>query len=195
MSVNIETIDFRAEEGDVLATRERARTLARVVADRVGDDAHLVLNFCGVDVASPAFLDEMLVTLHPITMGGDSGRLLAAIGLNEDVRDAFELVLERRKLLMTELSDDHVELLGGPDQLRETIDAAIDLGETFTAPELAERLAIKLPALHQRLKTLTDSGVLAREIDPDAERGVRHKYRQPLGDDMKDVVKTLQLAP
>lgn len=196
MSLNVTTLDL-VRQGDVLATRDRGRTVGRAALDSLPDSVHLLLNFAGVAVASPPFLDELLVTLRPATVGGDTGRLVVAVGLNDDVRESLEMVLERRKMVMAELRDDQVELLGGPDQLHATVRAAIALGEKFTAPELAEQLKMKLPAVHQRLKALTDAGVLAREIDPTSKRGVRHSYVTPKVEPLRKAsleAKTLQPA-
>jgi DNA-binding MarR family transcriptional regulator len=184
MSVKPRRLDL-ARERDVLSTRDLGRIMGREALDSLGDAPELLLSFTGVEVASPPFLDEFLLSLRPLTHGGDTGRLLVVVGLNDDVRESLSMVLERRKLMLADLRDDQIDLLGGTEQLQRTLREAVDMGGHFTAPELAERLQIKLPALHQRLKTLTDSGVLARALDPTAERGVRHSYLGPTPDAVK----------
>jgi DNA-binding transcriptional ArsR family regulator len=170
--------DLAARYGAVLATRDLGRAVGRDVQDRLGECQRLLLNFAGVDVASPPFLDELIRAVRVLTQGGDSGRILIVVNYNEDVKESLALVLERQKLVMAALEDDTVDLLGGTARLRETLRAAQEL-EVFTAPELADRLRMKLPAVHQRLKTLTDAGAVAREPDETAERGRRHTYRAP----------------
>jgi DNA-binding MarR family transcriptional regulator len=66
----------------------------------------------------------------------------------------------------------------GTRQLQETFNAAARL-ETFTAPELADELNIKLPNLHARLNALLDAGALSREPDDTVERGKRFRYAAP----------------
>lgn len=177
MSLKVRRIDL-AKESDVLSTRRRGRTVGRHAHDLLEKSDCLLLNFFGVEVASPPFLDELMQALHPATFGGDTGRLLLIVGLNDDVCESLQMVLERRKLVLATLRDDKVQLLGGAEQLEQTLRKAVELG-VFTAPELAERLAIKLPALHQRLRALTDAGAIARQPDATAERGKRHTYTAP----------------
>ena len=98
--------------------------------------------------------------------------------MNDDVLESAELVLDRLKMTLGTLDDGQIKLLGGSRHLQDTIRAAQELG-TFTAPDLAEQLKIKLPALHQRLNQLIEAGVLVREDDPTATRGKRGKYSAP----------------
>jgi DNA-binding MarR family transcriptional regulator len=163
--------------GAVLATRELGRTVGRDLQDAVSDASGLVLSFCGVEVASPPFLDEVLAGVHAIFYGGDADKLLVIDGLNDDVKESLLMVLERRKLALAMLEDRQIKLLGGSRQLQETLRQAQSMGE-FSAPELAERLEIKLPALHQRLQALLETGAVGRSSESASERG-RHTYRAP----------------
>lgn len=169
-----------AEHGrsSVLATRDLGRRVGRDVQDELAGAEILLLTFTGVEVASPPFLDEILRAVHSVLRGGDTKLMVITLDMNEDVRESLELVLERHKLMLATLSGSQIKLLGGTRQLAETLREAQKLGE-FTAPELAERLRLKLPNLHQRLKALTEAGVLMREADDTAERGRRHRYRAP----------------
>lgn len=177
MSLKLHRFDL-LPHGIVLATRSRGKELGRLALDSLGNSRALLLNFTGVEVASPSFLDELLLTVRSLTAGGDSGNFLAILGLNPDVNESLVMVLERRKLVIAAIEEHRLGLLGAPEQLTATLNEASALGATFTAPELADRLAIKLPALHQRLKALTDAGVLARTADPSSSRGLRHTYSQ-----------------
>jgi DNA-binding MarR family transcriptional regulator len=47
------------------------------------------------------------------------------------------------------------------------------------ARDLAEELQLKLPNLHQRLKTLEEAGALAKREDHTAERGRRYIWSAP----------------
>jgi hypothetical protein len=173
MSLKIERYDL-VEHGRVLATRATGRDVGRTVAERLAAEPGLLMSFYGVDVASPAFLVELIGAVRAIRVtAGD--RWLLLTGMNEDVRESVELVLDRLKVSLGNLQGEQIELLGGTKQLEDTLREAQQLG-TFTAPELAERLEMKLPALHQRLNRLLESGLLIREDDPTATRGKRGKY-------------------
>src|SRR5205814_1987631 len=98
--------------------------------------------------------------------------------LDEDVRETLQLVLDHYKLSIAELHDDRqLRLLTSVPHLAETLSAAQEIGEHFTAPELADRLDQKLPNINQRLAQLVQAGAIAREQDPTAGRGRRYRYR------------------
>lgn len=173
MSLKLERYDL-AQHGDVLATRATGREVGRDVADRLTESPGILLSFHGVDVASPAFLFELIGAIRTALLGPQTHWLLVT-GMNDDVHESAELVLERLKMVLGQLKDDQIELLGGAQHLQETIKAAQALG-VFTAPDLAAELELKLPALHQRLLQLVEAGVLSREDDPTATRGKRSKF-------------------
>lgn len=172
-----------SRHGGVLATRELGRTVGRELQDALADAPGLVLSFSGVEVASPPFLDELLSSVHAVLYGGEANKLLVIDGLNEDVKESLLMVLERRKLALATLEDRQIKLLGGSRQLRETLGEAQCMGE-FSAPDLAERLEIKLPALHQRLQALLETGAVGRTRESAGERG-RHVYRAPKARDVE----------
>lgn len=164
MSLNVETYDLADRHGPVLAKRDEGRIAGRQAVDRLLRADCLVLNFHGADVATPPFLSELMRALRAVLLDRSSGRWLVAVGLeNEDVFEPLELVLAQQKMQLGALDDREVLLLGGNRQLNETLREAQHLG-SFTAPELAGRLNVKLPALHQRLNVLSAAGVLA-EVD------------------------------
>lgn len=165
------------KHGGVLGTRELGRAVGRELQDALAEAPGLVLSFSDVEVASPPFLDELLSSIHASLYGGEANKLLVIDGLNEDVKESLLLVLERRKLALATLENHQIKLLGGSRQLQETLREAQEMGE-FSAPDLAERLEIKLPALHQRLQALLETGAVGRTRDSSGERG-RHVYRAP----------------
>jgi hypothetical protein len=167
MSVNPVVFDL-GQRGKVLATRERGREAGREAADVLSEATAMILGFWGVEVASPPYLDEFLRALRTELTGGESGRLLVAAGANEDVRESLMIVLERQGSALANLQEGHIALLGGTRQLNRTLEEAQKLGY-FAASELAERLEVKLPNLHARLKALTEYGAVARE-DVGSER-------------------------
>jgi hypothetical protein len=180
MSVNPVIFDV-GEHDKVLATRIRGREVGRAAADCLGSADSMILGFWGVEVASPPFLDEFLRAVRAELIGGESSRLLVAAGVNEEVRESLQMVLERQGGALASLDRGQLELLGGSSQLEETLWEAQKLGY-FTAAKLAERLKVKLPNLHARLKALTESGAVARE-DVAGERprrgGTARSFRTP----------------
>jgi DNA-binding MarR family transcriptional regulator len=183
MSLKIQRYDL-VNDGRVLATRSTGREIGATVSSKLANAGGLLLNFHGVDVASPSFLSEVLIALRGLLVSADDHWLLLT-GMNEDVRESLEFVLKHEKMILGEVEDDRIELLGGSQHLAETLNEAQKLG-TFTAPELADRLKMKLPALHQRLNQLADAGLLAREDDPTAKRGKRGKFTAPPKDEVRD---------
>ncbi len=183
MSLKIQRYDL-ANKGRVLATRPVGREVGAEAAARLTDSPGLLLSFYGVDVASPSFLREVFNALRGVLTSSEQHWLLFT-GMNEDVRESIELVLKHEKMVLGSLEKNHIDLLGGSEHLSATLHEAQKLG-TFTAPELAERLKVKLPALHQRLNQLTEAGLLTREDDPTATRGRRGKYTAPPADELHE---------
>jgi hypothetical protein len=176
MSVTMERYDL-VQHGAVLATRELGRDVGRDAADELREHGALLLSFAGVDVTSPAFVHELIQPLRTELAAGD-GQVLIAAGLNDDTKHCLELVLEHSKMVLGTLEDQHITLLGGNAKLQETLDEAIEFG-AFNTAELAERLELKLPALHQRLNALIEGGVIQKSPDPTATRGKRGRYETP----------------
>lgn len=181
MSLNSARCDL-VRHGSVLATRPKGRKAGAEAAESLSSSGRLLLNFHGVEVASPPFLDEVLKAVRAELLSGEK-RWLLVTGCNEDVQESLEMVLQRHKMALGSLDGSQVELLGGTPQLKETLRAAQEMQE-FTAPDLAEHLRLKLPALHQRLNALLEAGVLAKQNDPTATRGKRGMYRTPPEDEV-----------
>lgn len=176
-----------ADHGSVLATRNAGRKLAAHLTELIDEQPTIVLNFADVEVITPPFLDELLRVVQAQLGTSHVGRVIVAAHLADDVRETLQLVLERYKLSLAEIRDGRVELLTSVPHLAETLQAAQDLGtEYFTAPQLAERLALKLPNANRRLGQLLEAGAIAREPDPDVERGKRYRYRTPRPDSLTE---------
>ena len=183
MSLKIQRYDL-VSKGHVLATRPVGREVGAEAAGRLADlprpTAELLWRrrrIAVVPVRGPqrAARRADVVQQH----------WLLFTGMNEDVRESVELVLKHEKMVLGSLEDNHIDLLGGSEHLSDTLREAQKLG-TFTAPELAKRLSVKLPALHQRLNQLAEAGLLTREDDPTATRGKRGKYTAPPADELRD---------
>jgi hypothetical protein len=172
-----------ADHGRVLATRNAGRKVAAHLAELIEGQPSIVLNFHDVEAVTPPFLDELLRVVRAELAAKREGRVIVVTNLDDDVRETLQLLLDRHRLSLAELRGGRVELLTSVPYLAETLQAAQDLGtEYFTAPQLAERLALKLPNANQRLGQLVQAGAIARERDPDAERGKRYRYSAPQAD-------------
>ncbi len=164
--------------GKVLGTRSLGTKIARELRESDSTRPGLIVDFSDIRVASSPVLDEIAIAMRSLASDHAYDYVLLA-NLNEDLLDTLELVVKRRDIVLTALGQDGtLETVGGSHQLEETLAAAEELG-TFTAPELAERLELKLPNLHQRLKQLEAAGALSRSDDPSAERGRRLLFAAP----------------
>lgn len=177
MSMTPSTYSLR-KHGTVLATRGLgAEVAARLRASSASAPSVVIVDFAEIRVASSPFLDEVACALR--SMIADSPeRFVLLANLNEDLTDTLELVVGRRDIVLTTVREGKLETVGGTRQLDETLAAGEELG-TFTAPELAERLELKLPNLHQRLSQLQAAGALTRSDDPSARRGRRLLFKTP----------------
>jgi DNA-binding transcriptional ArsR family regulator len=171
---------YLRDEGQVLATRDRGRALAdrlRTLAEEPGD---IILDFEGVEAATPPFLQEVIDALHDVIYReSDTGRIVFAVNMNDDLAESMTFVLNRRKAALLYRSGDILELLGESSQLAETLRQAQQL-RSFTAPELAEKLAINPSTANKRLEKLLEAGAVRRERDTEATRGIRHIYHAAL---------------
>jgi len=149
----------------------------------------VILSFKGVEIATPSFIDEILVRAGGVLRAVD-GALLITTGLNDEVGDTLRLVLEHRKMMLAAIDDEHIELLGGAKQLQETFQAAHRLKE-FTGADLAKELKVKLPNLHQRLKALESAGAVAKRRDDSATRGKRYVWKTANRKDLADAGERL----
>jgi hypothetical protein len=169
-----------AEFGAVLSSRATGREAADRVQD-VSSHGGLVVNFQDVEIATPSFLDEVVMRSSQLLRGKDL--ILVITGLDSEVRESLEMVLEYRDMQLAYLDNKQIKLLGGSKQLNETLSAAQKLG-SFKAPELADQLKLKLPNLHQRLSSLLETGALTRESDAGATKGPGHDYFTPTPEDV-----------
>src|SRR5205823_2040719 len=152
MSVKPDVIALGAH-GRVLGTRELGKELAAQLRDRAAaTGAPVLVDFEGVAVASSPVLDEIACALRAV-IADHPDRFVLLANLTDDVWHTLELVLEQRRMSLTAIRGQQLELLGGREHLEATLAAAQKMG-TFTATELADRLKLTVPNLHQRLTEL-----------------------------------------
>jgi DNA-binding MarR family transcriptional regulator len=168
--------------GSALLTRSEGHKVAAKVRQRLLEPVNLVLDFSGVQSATPSFLDEIC---NEIDVGlrrhRDDGTVVVATHMDSEVVESFEYVLKRHRhsLAYTLMKSQEIELLNAPRHLVETLEAAIALGGEFTVPDLADKLELPTNTVNQRLNDLLESGAVGRERDHGAERGMRYRYYTP----------------
>lgn len=147
-----------AKKRRVLMGRGEGEAVAARIESGFKKKQTVVLGFAGVEMVTPSFLDAIFTRTKGY-LGRPEQPLLLAVGMNDDVSETVILVLRHNKLMLATMQNDALELLGGSQQLKETLEAASRRLE-FTPKDLADELAVKLPALHQRLKALTEAGAI-----------------------------------
>jgi hypothetical protein len=152
------------------------------VKERMLAPVNLILDFGGVESATPSFLDEVC---NEIDVGlrrhRDDGTVVVATHMDSEVVESFEFILKRHRhsLAYTFTKSEDIGLLNAPPHLVETLEAALALGGEFTVPDLADKLELPTNTVNQRLTDLLESGAVGRERDHGAERGMRYRYHTP----------------
>jgi hypothetical protein len=168
---------YLRDHGIVLATRPLGRRAAdhvRTIADERGD---VILDFAGVEVATPPFLQELVDAVHGLVLRDrGTGRIVVFANMNEDLAETMRYVVAKRKMSVAYREGDRIDLLEAKPHLVETLRTAQRL-KSFTAPQLADKLKIEKDTATQRLKKLLETGAVVREPDPEAKQGIRHLYR------------------
>jgi hypothetical protein len=169
---------FMQDHGRLLSTRPAGKKAAREIERIARSPGDLLLDFEGVEAATPPFLQELVNAITSIVTASEgAGRIVVGVHMNEDVGETLRYVTARAKRGMAYAHGRQVDILEDRPHLADTLRAAQRLNPFFTAPELAKRLDINPDAATQRLKKLVETGAAVREVDPDARQGVRHRYR------------------
>lgn len=169
--------------GAFLATREKAAKIRDDLekALRKANPEELIeISFKGVQAATISFADEFVGRLMTARMSQDLPEIgILLTNLNGELFEAIDVCLERRELLAAYAKGQEVGLLGKVDShLTKTFQTSYEL-EEFRASELADELEITIQNANNRLKKLTDAGVLMRDrSDPEAG-GKEFIYRVP----------------
>lgn len=166
-----------ADEGRVLATREKGLEAGEQIRRVAADGGDLVLDFGKIEVASAPYLQEIINAVQGIlASAGEEGRIVVLTHMNDDVESTMGYVVDKKKLTVPYGNAEQVCLLEATEAIAITFRAAQQLG-SFTAPELASMLELNDDAATKRLTKLMSSGAVRRERDPDARQGVRHIYQ------------------
>lgn len=166
------------DRGVFLSTRQAGKEAAKALLAFTEDPGDVILDFAGVEAATPPFLQEILdAVVGLIGANRKTGRIVLAANLNEDLAETLRYVAGHAKHGVAYLDGDELDLLEERPLLVETLREAQRLKPFFTAPQLARRLRIKPDAATQRLKKLLALGAAERKADPTARHGRRHLYR------------------
>jgi DNA-binding transcriptional ArsR family regulator len=168
--------------GTYLATRATGAKLRddleRVLREGRGATA-VEISFSRVQAVTVSFADEFVGRLLTSRAAGDLPEVhIVLSGLNEEVREAVAICLERRAAVALHRSGRRLELLGADSVLEETF-SAVQRYPAFRASELASQLKITPQNANNRLKRLVDHGVLLRRRDAPEGGGREYIYRLP----------------
>jgi hypothetical protein len=164
-----------SEQGQVLATRRAGLELGRRVQEVWEDGSALDLDFGGVLAVTPPFLDELFRAVRA-ELDRAEGSVVYASAMNEDVYETAKMVLERDRSALVYLDDGEARLITEDGMMAATFAQASGMKMPFTAPELAKGMELTLQNANQRLNALRKVGAVAREKDPDVDRGRRFLY-------------------
>jgi hypothetical protein len=164
-----------SERGAVLATRRAGRDLAHDLQERWEGPFAVDLDFDGVAAVTPPFLDELFKGIRS-ELDSHDGSVVYASNMNEDVHETAKMILERDRSALVYLHDGEVALITEDDLLADTFTRAVSMHVPFTAPDLAEGMELSLQNANARLNALRKFGAVAREKDPEVERGRRFLY-------------------
>jgi hypothetical protein len=170
-----------AEWNAFLATRERGRRVREDIEQKLAalpPGETLSMDFSSVEGITVSFGDECIAKLILARAAGDFvDRGLVVEGTNEDVRETIETVVSRRKVaVVSAAASGKLEILGEPEWLSETLNAALKL-RSFSASELADKLGLTPQAVNNRLRLLVASGAVARERVVPEGGGKEFSYR------------------
>lgn len=168
--------------GSFLATRDtgsKVRDELEREARSVGDGATILVSFDAVEAVTISFADEFIGRLLAARASGDLPEVAIVItDLNDEVREALSVCLERRDVSAVAREGRQLRLLAGDEYLGATFDAARKRKE-FRAGDIASDLGITPQSANNRLKKLVDYGALTRARTAPRGGGKEFIYRVP----------------
>ena len=173
--------------GPVGATRERGRVLREEVEAllRSAEPGDIVeIDLTAPEAVSVSFSDELVGRLLVSRAAGDfQDRAVVIVGSSDDTRETIEAVLQRRGVagIYRDTRKGQLEALAGPAWFKETLKQAAGL-RSFRATQLGERLGLTAQAANNRLRALTASGAIVRELVTPDRGGKEFEYRVALRD-------------
>lgn len=172
-----------SDAGQRLWTHEKGRQVRAEIESRL--DAlpageALTVNFEGVEVMDVSFSMEVFGKLYGGLSTAYPEKALVLQKLNSYVKANLDTTLQVRNLIALIVDGPRKwELIGKvTDTDRETM-RALAQRKQATAPEIAEALDIKLTTCNQRLRKLSDGGLIIRTKIVAASGGEQNMYKWP----------------
>ena len=171
------------EAGERLWTHEKGREVraeieARLDALPAGEA--LTVSFEGVEVLDVSFSMEVFGKLYGGLSTAYPEKALVLQGLNSYVKTNLDTTLQVRNLIALIVDGPRKwELIGkASDTDRETM-AVLAKRKQATAPEIADALGIQLTTCNQRLRKLSENGLIIRTKIAAASGGEQNMYKWP----------------
>jgi hypothetical protein len=165
-----------------LATRSKGRAIRAELEDQISQerpDDVVIIDFTGLEAMTISLADEFLGRFYTSVASGDiSASLVLLTGLNEENLATVSICLERRELAAAAIINGEPVLVGAPAYLAETYMQAVTLG-SFTALDLADKLAVSAQNMNNRLKRLVEAGAVRRRRIASSRGGKEFMYTAP----------------
>jgi len=137
----------------------------------------LKFDFTGVEIVDFSFASEVIAISISRLAKELIGRHIIVTGMNKSVEENIEVALERSELCALVLeAEDSWKLIGKcSSSLLSTFKAVMELKQTDT-PTLAGNLQTTVPVLNNRLRVLTDLGLVKKEESSAPSGGRQYIY-------------------
>ncbi len=175
--------ELRSEDGAFWGRPEGRQKRAEIeaVLETVGPGETLVVDLKSVEVMDFSFPSEVFGKLIGGLASHYPGRMLVLTNLSEFVKENLSAALRDLGVMALVYKGPRSwELIGKwAETDRETL-AALQRFKSATAPQLAEALAIQLTTCNQRLRKLSEMGLVARVRQSTTGGGEQFVYRWPV---------------
>lgn len=124
----------------------------------------IIIDLDGIEVFDVSFAAEFFVKTALGLQSVYKGRFVVIEHLEEHCRETLVVKLEKENLMMIERVDNKLRLIGKAHfNYQETLDAIASANKPVPSSELSESLGVNLNAMNERLKKLTNLGLIKRE--------------------------------
>jgi DNA-binding transcriptional ArsR family regulator len=155
------------------------REQIEAILNTVPPGAAMHINMATVQVMDVSFSVELFGRLYGSMAISYPERALVLEKVDEDVQDNIDAAFQRLNLLALIINGTNWELIGKTSETdRETLQA-LYLRKEASAADLADAMDIKLTACNQRLKKLTDAGIVIRTKMSAPSGGDQYLYKWP----------------
>lgn len=140
----------------------------------------LVVDLKGVEVMDYSFASEVFGRIYGRIVTEYPGRVLLLTGLSDDVREDLSVTLAALELIALDIKSTRTwGIIGKAGETDRATLAALQRLKEASAPQIAEALDLKLPAVNGRLKKLSEAGMIVRVRVSAPTGGEQYMYRWP----------------